>query len=160
MTGGPEDPPVDGWAAHDLRVAVEAGLARGRHLLTAGEAHVARRILALEGPAATVYARMVGRKPVAFPMDAFSVPEPMADLDSAIDELVTLGLVDHLVPWSWRAELSTRARLAAGCRRLGLRRSGRRGELEDRLRSRRGWDPTRWVRPRHRSLIKDRKSVV
>jgi len=151
-----EQAPPDGWAAHDLRAAAEAGLSRGHHLLTAGEALVAGHLANLTGPAATVYARLVGRKPLAFPRDTLTVPEPLPEdiVSSALLDLEARGLVDRFVPWTWRAELATRDRLAAGCRRLGLRRGGRRADLEARLLGRSGWDPTPWFRPRHRSLVR------
>ncbi len=150
-----EHAPPDGWAAHDLRATAEAGLARGHHLLTAGEALVARHLATSTGPSATVYARLVGRKPLAFPRDALSVPEPLSEgaVSGALVDLEAQGLVDRFVPWTWRAELATRGRLAAGCHRLGLPRSGRRADLEARLLDHTGWDPTPWFRPRHRSLV-------
>ncbi len=151
-----EGGPPDGWAAHDLREALREGLDRGRHLLTAGEALLVDRLLALQGPAATVYARLAARKPIAFPRDTLTVPEELSEqaIDRALAQLEALDLVDRFVPWSWRAELATRDRLAEGCRRLGLKRTGRRAELEERLRDRRGWDPTPWIRPRHRALVR------
>ena len=141
------------WPVHDLRQSLDEGLARGAMLLTAGERHLVQRMLRLEGPAARVYARLLGRKPLAFPLDELTVPG-VDDVPAAVASLRDGGWVDHLVPWPLRAQLLPRRRLVEGCRRLGLRRSGRVTELVQRLTPHTHWCDTPFVRPRHRGLVR------
>lgn len=143
----------DDWPLHDLLEAVALGRARGDHLLTAGERAVLDRLGALEGDAGVVYARLVARKPLAFPLDELTV-SGVDDPLPAVEALEALGLVDRLVPWALRAELSPARRLKEGARRLGLPRGGRWRELVDRLAPHRHWDPSPWIRPRHRGLVR------
>jgi len=145
-------PDAADWPVIDLHHAVRAGLDRGAHLLTTGEQLVADRLLRLSGPPARVYARLLGRKPPAFPVDELVVPG-VDDVVEAVASLTEAGWVDGLVPWGLRAELLPRRRLVQGCRALGLPRSGRRGQLEARLAGLRGWCATPFVRPRHRGLV-------
>ncbi len=146
---------VDGadWPVVDLHEALRVGRSRGGHLLTCGEGLVVRRILALAGPPARVYARLVARKPLAFPLDELTVPG-VDDVPAAVATLCAAGLADGLVPWSLRAELLPARRLVAGCRRLGLRATGSWRDLADRLAPHTDWDPSPWVRPRHRGLVR------
>jgi hypothetical protein len=143
------------WPVHDLREALELGLRRGGHLLTHGEHFVVRRILDLPTHAARVQARLVARKPLAFPVDELVVPGVDAeDLPGALACLISKDLVDRLVPDSLRAELSPARRLVDACRRLGLPTSGSWRTLADRVAAHPGFDPSPWVRPLHRGLVR------
>ncbi|MFT4626168.1 MAG: hypothetical protein ACI8PZ_004842 [Myxococcota bacterium] len=140
------------WPVIDLRTVIDLGLERGGHLLTAGELQVARTILALDGAPARLYARLLERKPDTFHLPSLTVPG-VDDVRNAVAFLHRSGLTDGLVPWPVRAERVTRDTLVDACRRLGLRRSGRRAELAARVAEHRGWLTGRWVRLRHTGLV-------
>ena len=103
-------PPED-WTVRDLNEVIRLGLVRGGRFLTRGERLIAERIRSLTGPAASLYARLVQRKPAAFDVDRLEAPDG-ADLSETLARLEWAGLVDRLVPRDWRAQLTTRARLA------------------------------------------------
>lgn len=140
-------------AVADLYHLLRLGLERGGHLLTAGEQVVVDRILGLSGEPARAFALLVARRTAAWPLDRLVI-SGVSDPQAAALALVGADLADHLVPWPTRAALSTRAELIEGCKRLGLSTSGRRAELEARLRDQVGWRPGRWVRLRHRGLLR------
>jgi len=137
----------------DLHEVIELGIDRGGHLLSEEEAEVVRRILALSGPAARLYARLTARVPEVFAVDGLGgagIPEPL----DAVAELVGSGLADHEVSWDQRADHCTVPRLAAACARLGLPTRGRRAALVERLRGREGWSDREWLRVLHRPLVR------
>ncbi len=139
--------------AHDLREWVELGLARAGHLLTAGERLIAGRVLDLRGPPARLYARLTARRGTISRVDQLAglgVP----DGEDAAAALIELGLADTLVPWPQRASACTVKELKAGCKVAGLPVGGRRDDLVQRLQSHRGWSQQRWLRVRHRGLLR------
>ncbi|MEQ1505631.1 MAG: hypothetical protein ABMB14_25585, partial [Myxococcota bacterium] len=141
---GPRDgPAVVGFAVDDLREVVTLGLARGEELLTAGERSVARGILALDGEAAVLFARLSARRPAVFHLPSLTLP---IDVEAAADALIAAGLADFLVPWSVRARHVSREVLASVCRTRGLPVSGRKDELVARVAPLTGWLAGRWLR--------------
>ena len=60
--------------ATDLQQVIQLGLARGAHLLSAGESTIVRRIGALRGEPAMVYARLTGRVGEIYDQDTLSLP--------------------------------------------------------------------------------------
>lgn len=140
-------------AVADLRHVLTLGLERGGRLLSAGEHAVVRRLLALDGEAARLYALLSQRAGPAWPLDGLA-PPGVEDPLRAAERLVADDLADHLVPWSVRAELLPRRELAAACKRLDLPVGGRRAELVERLRDLKGWRPGRWLRLRHTGLLR------
>lgn len=145
-------PPED-WTVRDLDEVIRLGLVRGGRFLTRGERVIAERIRALSGPEASLYARLVQRKPLAFEVDRLVAPDG-ADLSETLAALERAQLVDRLVPRAWRAQLTTRARLAKEARRLGLPVGGRKAELAERVGEHPGWRSGHWIRIRHRPLIR------
>ncbi len=129
-------------------------MARGGDLLTAGEVGVVRAMLALDEPALALYARLSARVPECFARDTLPPFAGCADIEGALERLISEELVDTLVPWDVRAEHSTREALGEACRALGLSASGRHAERVARLQGRRGWSSRRWVRLRHRALLR------
>ena len=139
-------------AVADLREVLDLGLAHGGELLTAGEALVLRRLRAIDGPAASLYARLSARKPSVFHVPSLTVRR-VPDLQAAIAVLEDQGLADGLVPWSERAKHLRMPQLIEGCRRKGLPTSGRRSALVERLSPHAGYCEGRWVRIRHKALV-------
>lgn len=151
MADGEEE--VGDLAAEDLRAVVRIGLERGAFLLTAGEVVVARRILGLGEAAAAVFARLTSRVPTVFEVATLQVPG--VDVPAALDELDRVGLVDGLVPWRARAERLTVDRLREVAARLGLATSGGpKAAWVARVGAARGWSESRWIRVRHRELLR------
>ena len=140
-------------AVEDLRSIVGLGLARGSALLTAGEQRIAERIGALAGAPASAYARLTARVPSVFALDTLTIPR-VSDPVAAVRGLVHAQLADHLVPWSERARHLTRPDLVAALKRLGLPVSGRKADLIARLDGHTRWHRGRWVRIRHRPLVR------
>lgn len=140
-------------AVAGLHEVVRTGLERGGHLLTAGEVRVCEAILNLRSPADRLYARLTGRKPDVFAVDELQVAG-IDDVSAGVDALIAAGLADPHVPWERRAEASTVDTLRAACRDLGLPTKGLRAELLARVRTHTGWDRRRWVRVRHRGLVR------
>lgn len=141
-------------AAEDLRAVVRIGLERGAALLTAGELRVARRILALSEPAASVYARLTARVPAAFEVATLTVPG-VPDLAAPLAELDREGLIDGLVTWPERAARLSVERLRAIATRLALPgRGGPKAAWVARVGAARGWSDGPWIRVRHRELIR------
>jgi len=137
--------PPESWSAHDLRWVISTGLERGQPLLSAGERAVAEQMLALPDAPLGVYARLSARRSV------FQLAEALGESHETLD---AAGLVCRFVPWSIRAERSTVAQLKAGAKRLGLRRSGSRAQLVERLAAHTHWSDQRWVRVRHTGLVR------
>ena len=139
--------------AADLTEIVRAGRERFGTLFTAGELALLERVLALPVGPLSLYARLTARVRPAFQLESL-----IADYGEVVTVQLALleeqELVDTFVPWSVRAECSTRGELAAGCRALGLPASGSLEDLRMRLRGRSGWCPGRWVRTRHLGLIR------
>lgn len=151
----PPDAPVDPTLlpAEDLRAVLAIGIERAGTLLSAGEAHVARTLLALDDGPATVYARLSARVPDVFEVAALTVPG-VAPLQPALDALEAAGLIDRLVPWPARAEQLTIPRLKQACADLGLRRSGKKAALVERLSAHTHFVDGPWVRVRHKALVR------
>lgn len=141
------------WTVHDLNEVIRLGLERGGSFLTRGETSVAQRILDLPSAPARVYGRLVQRKPRAFERGQLNFVDSDT-LDRSVAHLTAMGLFDGLVPRSWRAELTTRAKLVVEARRLGLRVGGRKAELAERLVPHPQWQSGSWIRIRHRPLIR------
>jgi len=139
-------------AVEDLNTILELALGRGGHLLTAGEVLVVRRIRSLRGAPARLFARLTARRPEVFAVERLAIPD-VPDPSAAVDALVTADLMDRFVPWDHRLVVFTVAELREICRALDLPVGGRRADLVDRLRGRRGWSPRAVVRVRHRALI-------
>jgi len=137
----------------DTQVVVGRALATHAHLLTAGEAVVAERLMVLSGPPGRAWARLIGRKRSVFRPRGLrwdDVPEPAA----AVAALQALGLVHGGVPWDRRVPLFTVPELKAAAARLGLPVSGRRAELEERLVGQTGWSDEPVLRVGYRRLLR------
>lgn len=129
----PED--LRDFARRDLQHAVAVALARDGALLTAGEALVARRFLALPEPAMSLYARLFGRRPRVFWLAGLSYAE-IPDPAEAAAELVARELAWdalRLAPARWLAEASTVPELVAAAAALGRSTRGPRAALLERL---------------------------
>lgn len=140
-------------ALSDLHRVVDLGLQRGAHLLTRGERLIAARIAGLEGAAGLLYARLTTRVPSVHALDRLTTPG-VDDIPSAVHTLEELDLVDRLVPWPARAAHLPRRELLAAARDLGLPTSVPKAELVEALGALAGWHPSRWIRVRHRSLVR------
>ncbi|MEL6346874.1 MAG: VRR-NUC domain-containing protein [Myxococcota bacterium] len=129
----PLSEPLD-FARQDLHRAVTVALSRDGHLLTAGEHRIARRFLALPEEAASLYARLHARRPLAFRIDQLDYAE-ITDLKQAVQVLLDAGLIfdDRLLPRRIFLELRTVAELKALCRANRLKVSGRREAVLERL---------------------------
>lgn len=148
------DPAID-----DLGELVQLGLARGARLLSAGERAIAARILDLTaertasgGEAASLFARLSGRKRRCFHLPSLEVAH-VPDVAAAAEALCRRGLADRLVPWTVRAEHVPKVVLAEVCRRNGLAVGGRKPELVARVRGLTGWIDGGWLRVLHQALI-------
>ena len=91
-----ETPAPQDWARRDLCEAVRVAEARDGYLLTAGERQVVQRFLDLPAPAASLYARLLGRRRWVFPLESLSYPE-VPDITVATTQLQHVGL-------AWRAD--------------------------------------------------------
>jgi hypothetical protein len=140
-------------AVADLREILELGLAHGGELLTAGELAVVRRIQGLQGEPASLYARLSARRPQVFHLPSLTVRR-VDDLPGALAVLEGLELADGLVPWSLRARYMRRSELVLACRARGLPATGRKDDLVQRLAPHRDFLAGRWVRLRHRQLVR------
>ena len=140
-------------AVADLVGVVERALCHGGALLTAGERRIVDRIVALEGEAAVAYARLTARVSSVFEVDRLTIAG-VTDVSSALAELERVGLVDGLVGWDARARALLKADLVVALRRLGLPHRGDREELLANLRGQRGFSRARFVRVRHRPLVR------
>jgi hypothetical protein len=86
--------------ADDLQQLIRMGVARGGELLTAGEALICRRILALSSDEARLYARLTGRiDPIS---EVASLGHLVAEPARIVDELAALSLATRFVPRSKR----------------------------------------------------------
>lgn len=133
------------WALADVQRVVARALETDGHVLSAGEGVLARRLLALEGPAGRLWARLVGRRGDVFRVGQLSytdVPDPAA----AIAALGALDLVHGSVPESLQVACYTVAELQGVCRRVGARSTGKRAVLEARLAEHPGWSQEPAVR--------------
>ena len=135
-------------ALQDLKRVVSGALATNGALLTAGERVVCHQILELDGAAGRIYARLSGRSGHLFRVDQLRYD----DAEAGIDALVRVGLVHGGIPWSQRLPCFTVVELKDACRRLELRVSGKRQQLEERLRDRTGWHEARIVRLSNKTL--------
>ena len=126
--------PIQDFARRDLTEAITVALAREEHILTAGEAYVARQFLALKVGAASLYARLRSRKRVVFRLDQLDYAE-ISDPAGAAAALVEAGLArdERHIPTRLFLEARTVEELKALCRDAGLKRSGRRAVLLERL---------------------------
>lgn len=159
MSGGEADGAA-GLAGADLRAALDVVDAAHRHLLSAGELIVLRRLRALAGPALSLVARLLARRDRLLPTQSIRYAE-IDDLDAVIDELHRQGLVmssaDPL-PVGALLELHDVPGLKEACAALGLPRGGDRATLTQRLRATGErarpalWRPA--VRLRHRGLLR------
>ncbi len=138
---------------HDLHELLTIGVARCGGLLTAGERAVVDRMLQLEGPAGRLYARLTARVGSVHRVDSCQGPG-VPDGEAAVAQLIDAGLADRLVPWPLRAQHSTAGELKAACRQLGLRVSGRKAQLVERVAPHTHWSDVRWVRIAHDGLIR------
>ncbi|NCG17716.1 MAG: hypothetical protein GWP91_01700, partial [Rhodobacterales bacterium] len=109
--------------------------------------------LALEGEVGRLYARLSARVPSVFAIERLQGPD-VEDPSAAIAELHKKELTSGLVLWPERAQALTRPELALACKRLGLPRGGRHAELVQRLRGHVNCRPGRWLRVRHKPLIR------
>ncbi|TNE91854.1 MAG: hypothetical protein EP330_03905 [Deltaproteobacteria bacterium] len=143
----------DDLAVADLRQLLSLGLTRGGALLTAGEQLVLRRMLALDGDAARLYARLSARRPRPWAVDRLELPDGRPAVD-AVDELVECGLLTRFVPWPRRLEALTVEELKDACRAHRLRVSGKRAVLEERVAGRRVGRERDVVSLRHVALLR------
>ena len=131
-------------AVEDLHHVLRVGLARGGHLLTAGELVVVEHILALQPEAALLLARLSARSSRCW---------PTASLPPQVEALREAGLVSPFVPHAWRVDGTALPALRAACQRLGLPRSGRKEAVAARLAGY-PWSTEPWVRLAHRALVR------
>ena len=143
---------ADDLAVDDVREIIAVGRERGGDLLTAGEGVILDRIASLEGQAASLYARLSGRRPSVFELQSLTCPG-VTSVAEAASELMALELADSLVPWERRAAALPMSALKESLRGLGLRVGGRRAELVERLQGHTHWRPGGWIRIRHKALI-------
>lgn len=115
-----------GWV--DLCWVVETALSRGGALLTAGEAVVARRLLALPPDAGALYARLTQRTSDVQRVDS-CVTDALPDPTAALDALRAAGLVGGPVRSAERLDALTVDELRAYARVRGRPTSGARAEL-------------------------------
>jgi len=134
-------------------------LERDGRLLTAGEACVVRRLLALPTPAGSLYARLFGRRRRVFVLADLSYAE-IPDVEAAADTLLDAGLAwsaQALAPLPLLLEAHTVPELKDICRALGRPVSGRRHEIAARLLDQSA-DPLLRRKPalmlRHRGLMR------
>jgi Fanconi-associated nuclease 1 len=122
------------FARRDLAEAVTVALAREGHILTAGEVHIARGFLTLPNEAASLYARLHGRRRTIFRVDQLDYTE-ITDMPGAILALVASGYAtdERWIPTRLLLEARTVEELKGLCREAGTRQSGRRQDLLDRL---------------------------
>lgn len=147
------DRPARDPAVEDLHLVVDLALRRGADLLTAGERLVVARIRGLRGPAASLYARLTARVPSVFVEDRLEAPG-VEDPAAAVTALIAAGLADRLVPWRHRIEVLTAAELRDLARDRGLPTSGRKSALIERLVPHPAPLGRRFVRVRHRGLLR------
>ncbi|MEO0604197.1 MAG: hypothetical protein AAF211_22360, partial [Myxococcota bacterium] len=140
-------------AVSDLHDVLDRGLDRGGHLLTAGERRIVARMRALEGDAARAWARLTTRVPRVFEVARLAIAD-VDDVPGALARLARAGLVDSLVPWRARADALRKEDLVAALQQLGMPATGRREALLERLREQRGFSRARFVRVRHRALVR------
>jgi len=126
------------WALADIQAVVAQVLATDGGLLSAGEAVVARRVLALDGDAGRLWARLVGRRPKVFRVSGLRYPD-VADPVAALATLRGLDLVHGAVPERLQLACYTVPELRRVCERVGLAGGGKRPELLARLQDQRGW---------------------
>ncbi len=134
----------------DLRLCVEGALAAEGHLLTAGEVHVARSILALSEGALELYARLSLRQPRVF---RHAELDYAGDMAGNVAQLEAASLLGTVVPDSLCLPAFTADELRGACRRLGVDARGNRPLLEERLRGRR-WVDEPVLLVRHRALLR------
>ncbi|MEM6926846.1 MAG: VRR-NUC domain-containing protein [Myxococcota bacterium] len=140
-------------AVSDLHDVLDRGLDRGGHLLTAGERRIVARMRSLEGCSALAWARLTTRLPRVFEVDRLAIAD-VDDVPEALERLSRAGLVDGLVPWPARAAALRKDDLVAALQQLGKPSTGRRDVLLERLRGERGFTRSRFVRVRHRGLVR------
>ncbi len=126
------------WVLADVQAVVGQALALEGAVLSAGETVLARRVLALTGAPGRLWARLVGRRPRVFRPSRLAYPD-VPDLPVALAELRALDLVHVAVPEAAQLACYTVPELKEACGRLGLRRGGRRDQLEARLTEAGGW---------------------
>lgn len=151
MSGGSglEDAPL---AAQDLWGRATLGVERGASLLTAEEQARVAALERLDWEAWLVLARLTGRVARVFRVPDLQLPGVPSAPDAVRRGLEEGWLVEEPEP-SVQAAHATREVLAAGCRRVGVARTGRRDALVDRLSAVVGWDDARWVRPTDEDLL-------
>ncbi len=137
----------------DLFDVLDRAVDRAGGLLTAGERRVVDRMRALEGEAAVAWARLTVRVPTVFEVSRLTLAD-VHDVPGALGVLTRAELVDPLVTWDDRARALRKADLIAAVRAVGLPTSGRREALLERLRGARGFTRERFVRVRHRGLLR------
>ncbi|MFT5685379.1 MAG: hypothetical protein ACI8RZ_006330 [Myxococcota bacterium] len=129
----PPEPALD-FARRDLAEAVTVALAREGHILTAGEVAVAEGFLALPQEAASLYARLQSRRRTIFRLDQLEYTE-IADIQGAVGILVAAGYAidERQLPTRLLLEARTVEELKGLCKATGLKRSGRRAEVLERV---------------------------
>lgn len=100
-----------------------------------------------------LYARLTQRIPTVFEVARLTTPG-VCDMRSAVAALEDAGLVDGLVTWRQRAEQLPKTALRSGARRCGLPTGGSKQALVERMAPHAGWHEGRWLRVRHRGLIR------
>lgn len=146
-----EAPAVD-FAVEDLRTLIALGLARAGDLLTAGERLIVRRMAALDGDAARLYARLSARRGTVFAVDRLELVD--GDVAGAVEHLLERELLCAFVPWPQRTEVLTVEELKAECRKHGLKVGGRRAQLLGRLAGYRAGRGRQVVRLPHSGLLR------
>ena len=125
-------------ALRDLHQIIEGALRTNGALLTAGERALANRMRSLDGDAGRLYVRVLARKGSVFRQDRLAYDD-VGSVQTAVEALCRVDLASRLVAWPERLRLYTVDELREICRRRGLRRAGRRADLEQRLQDREGW---------------------
>ncbi len=138
------------YALADLKRVVEGAIATNGALLTAGERTVCSLLLALDGAAGRVYARLASRSGELFRVDALRYE----DAGAGVEMLEREGLVHAGLPWSQRICCFTVTELQELCRARGLAVGGRRQDLERRLCGEVVGHPARVIRVANKPLIR------
>ena len=145
------------YAREHFEHGVTSALQREGHVLTLGEVWIVRRWLSLPPAAASLYARLHGRRGSIFRTDRLQYAE-IPDVGMATESLLQAGMVHpgRMIPLGPLIEAHTVPELRAACRALGFQQTGRRAELVAALLDgqTRAVLPGRCIRMRHQGLFR------
>ena len=127
----PPDANSEAWALHDLKAVARCVHERFPAVVGLEDSALCDVILALEGASGQLVARLLARQPRWFRVSQLPADDvPAVDLVSG---LVTEGWLEWSACRTDQISCFTVAELREKCRSLGLPRTGRRADLEDRL---------------------------